>query len=388
MTKKSKGKTKYRTRKNLVLYNLGVGNTELLTSKMLYWQKKGIKIKIVCPKYVVPQFKKLIKNVSYIEIPYCKIARNKFILIFELLKRSFIACFFIPQIIKNADVIYSISSVLDALLVPFFIKLFKPKIIWTALFENKVTLQRPGNFLTRLLAYLFYQLSLFLLRKADKVFVISEELKLLLINKGFKKEKIVLTSNAVDALKIKKAIALRRHWCDGLFMGRIDEAKGVFDLVKICQLIVKKYPAFTLWIAGSGDKGTENKLIKKINAQKLKKNIKLLGYVSGFKKFRLLSNCKIFLFPSKSESFGVALLEAVCSGKMAVAYNLPAYKTIYLKNELIIAPLNNVNTFSKKVIDILNRKKFKNINGLKLLDSSQYKYSRIAQLEMDNFNKI
>jgi len=372
-------------KKTICVYNLGVGNTELLATKMLYWQKKGIKIKMVCPEYIVPSFKQLIKNVSYIKIPYCKIVRNKFILVFELVKRSFIACFFIPKITKNTDVLYSISSVLDALLVPFFIKISNKKIIWTALFENEVSMRKPGNFLIRLLAYLFYQISLLLLRKADKVFVISKELKLALVKRGFKKEKIILTGNAIDAVKIKKAIALKEYWCDGLFLGRIDRAKGVFDLVKICQLVIKKYPGFTLWIVGSGDQNTENKLIKKIKASKLSKNIKLLGYVSGFKKFRLLSNCKVFLFPSKSESFGVALLEAICSGIMAIAYDLPVYKTIYLNNELITVPLNDIDTFAKKAIHVLNRKKFQNISGLKLLNSPQYQYNRIAQLEMDNF---
>jgi len=373
------------TKKTVCIYNLGVGNTELLATKMLYWQKKGIKIKMVCPEYIVPSFKQLIKNVSYIKIPYCKIVRNKFILVFELVKQSFITCFFIPKITKNTDVLYSISSVLDALLVPFFIKISNKKIIWTALFENEVSMRKPGNFLIRLLAYLFYQISLLLLRKADKVFVISKELKLALVKRGFKKEKIILTGNAIDAVKIKKAIALKEYWCDGLFLGRIDRAKGVFDLVKICQLVIKKYPGFTLWIAGSGDQNTENKLIKKIKASKLSKNIKLLGYVSGFKKFRLLSNCKVFLFPSKSESFGVALLEAICSGIMAIAYDLPVYKTIYLNNELITVPLNDIDTFAKKAIHVLNRKKFQNISGLKLLNSPQYQYNRIAQLEMDNF---
>ncbi|PIS14952.1 hypothetical protein COT63_02560 [Candidatus Shapirobacteria bacterium CG09_land_8_20_14_0_10_38_17] len=374
-------------KKNICIYNLGVGNTELLVQKMLYWQKKEINIKMVCPEDIIPQFKKLIKDISYVKIPHCKIAKNKFVLVFELLKRSFTTCFFIPQITKDTDVLYSISSVLDVLLLPFFIKIFKSQITWTALFENKVYLCRPGNFFIRLLAFWFYQISLLLLRKADKIFVISPELKSFLINRGFKKEKIILTGNAVDRGKIKKAIALKKHWCDGLFLGRIDEAKGVFDLVKICQLVVKKYPDFILWITGSGDQNTKNKLVKKIKELKLGKNIKLLGYVSGFKKFRLLANCRVFLFPSKSESFGVALLEAICSGKIAIAYDLPAYKTIYLNNELITVPLNDINAFAKKVINVLNQKRFKNINGLKLLNSPQYQYDHLAQLEMDNFKK-
>ena len=374
-------------KKTVCIYNVGVGNTELLATKIAYWQKRGIKVKIVCPTAIVPQFKKLTKDITFITIPFCRIAKNKFILIGELLKRSLITVFFIPPIIKKTDVIYSISSVLDALLIPFLIKFFNRRIIWVAVFDNEVSMRRSGNFLIRLLAYLFYQLSCLLLRKADKIFVISEELKSALIKKGIKKERIVLTGNAVDAVKIKKAISIKEHWCDGLFLGRIDEAKGVFDLVKICQSVTKKYSDFTLWIAGSGDQSTEHKLVEKIKRAKLSKNIKLLGYVAGFKKFRLLANTNLFLFPSRRESFGVALLEAVCSGVKAVAYDLPAYKDIYRHNELITVSLGDISGFSKAVINLLDKKDFKNTNGLRLLNSPKYRYSRISQLELNSFIK-
>lgn len=374
-------------KKTICVYNIGIGNTELLAAKMQYWQKKGLKIKMVCPQFIVPQFKKIIKEVEYLEIPFCREVKSKFILIFELLKRSFIACFFIPQITKGTDVLYSISSVLDEVLVPFFIKLLKPKIIWAALFENEVKLIKPGNFFISLLAYLFYQASCLFLHKADKIFVISDELRSILLKKTFPKEKLILTGNAVEAVKIKKAISLKQRWCDGLFLGRIDEAKGIFDLIKICQNVVKKYPNFSLWIGGSGDQKTENKLKRIVNNLRLGQNIRFLGYVSGFRKFRLLANSKIFLFPSYSESFGVALLEAVCSGIKAVAYDLPIYKSIYLNDELMTVSIGDIDSFSKKVIHILDKKSFDNLNGLKLLELKKYRYDRIAQLELDNFNK-
>ena len=375
-------------KKTICIYNIGIGNTELLATKMRYWQKKGLKIKMVCPRSIVPQFKKLIKGVEYLEIPFCWEVKSKFVLIFELLKRSLVAGCLIPQIIRNTDFLYSISSVSDEVLLPFVIKLLNQKIIWVVLFENEVRLIRPGNFFISLLAYLFYQTSCLLLRKADKIFVISDELKSVLLKKGFAKEKLILTGNAVDSAKIKRAISLRQYWCDGLFMGRLDERKGVFDLIKICQNVTKKHPNFSLWIVGSGDQKTENKLKRMVNNLGLGQNIRFLGYVSGFRKFRLLANCKVFLFPSHSESFGVALLEAVCSGVKAVAYDLPTYKSIYLNDELSTVPIGDVRSFSQKVIELLGKKDFRNLNGLKLLESTKYRYNRIAQIELDNFNKL
>ncbi|KKQ97521.1 MAG: Glycosyltransferase, family 4 [Parcubacteria group bacterium GW2011_GWC2_39_11] len=372
--------------KTVSVYNIGVGNIELLAKKIGYWQNQGLKIKMTCPKYAVPKFKELIDGIEYIEIPFCRQVGNKFILIFEFLKRFLISCCFISQIAQT-DVLYSISSVLNEILLPFFVKLFNKKIVWVALFENEVPLKRPGNFLIRILAWIFYQISFLFLRTTDKIFAVSENLKLALIKKGFDIEKIVVTGNAIDRSEIEKAISQKEFWFDGLFVGRIEKAKGVFDLIKIGQGVVKEYPDFKLGIVGSGDIRIEEKLKRMTKDLGLEKNIKFFGYVSGPQKFRLLANSRIFLFPSHDESFGVALLEAVCSGIKTIAYDLPAYKNIYLNNELIAIPLGDIDSFSEKVISILNIKDFANPNGLKLLVSEEYSYERIAGLESDNFEK-
>ena len=312
--------------KTVCLYNIGVGNTDLLAKKMAFWQSQGLKVKMVCPEYAVPAFKELIYDIEYIKIPFCLPVSNKFVLIFELLKRSLVACFFIPEIAK-ADTLYSISSVLDELLLPFFIKIFDEKIAWVTLFENEVTLKRPGNIFVRILARTFYRISLLLLKKADRIFAVTEDLKTVLIRTGIPERKIVVTGNAVDRAEIEKAVSQREPRFDGLFLGRIEETKGVFDLIEICRRIAKEYPDFKLGIAGTGDVKTEKKLKKMVKDFGLEKNIEFLDYVSGPQKFKLLANSRIFLFPSLDESFGVALLEAVCSGIKTIAYDLPASKT-------------------------------------------------------------
>jgi len=369
------------------IYNIGIGNTDFLAKKISFWQEQNIKVKMVCPAFLIADFKKLVREVEYIGIPFCKTAKSKLVLVPELFKRSLLAILYIPGIIRNTDVIYSISSVLDELLLPFFIRIFSRKLTWTVLFENKVVFKKPGDLLIRVLAFAFYKISLLLLKKADKIFVISENLKIFLIEQGFQEKKLILTGNAIDKDQIKMALAQRQAWSDALFLGRISQDKGVFDLIKICQRVKQKYPDFSLWIVGSGDRATENKLKKTIAGLSLKKNIKLFGYVSGFQKFLFLTSCKIFVSLSHEESFGVAILEAVASGRKTIAYDLPAYKQIYLNNEITTVSVGDTKAFSEKVIELLDRKDFDNPAGLMLLNSEKYSYERISKLEMDNFKK-
>ena len=94
-----------------------------------------------------------------------------------------------------------------------------------------------------------------------------------------------------------------------------------------------------------------------------------------------------FLFLSLNESFGVALLEAVCCGLQAIAYDLPPYKNIYKNNEVAFFKENDFHSIAQKLIKILNQKPKENVSGKQLLN--QYRWDRIAKIEfkaMQNLN--
>jgi glycosyltransferase involved in cell wall biosynthesis len=94
----------------------------------------------------------------------------------------------------------------------------------------------------------------------------------------------------------------------------------------------------------------------------------------------------MFLSKSPSESFGIALLEAVSCGLPAFAYNLPAYQNIYKNNEVNFSKINDTNSVSKSILKTFQAKQFENKNGKKLL--GKYTWEKIAKTEYDAFKKI
>ncbi len=320
-----------------------------------------------------------IKNLSQI--------KSKIKFIFYSLKKNLESIFTITKYIKNYDVFYSLSSVLDLVITPFFAKIYYPKIIWTTVFDNIVPITDPGNKITRFLAWFFFQISLVLICKADLIFTISPELRQFLIDKHFDKNKIILTGNGIEIDLIKQA-KRKNYLYDALYIGRINETKGIFDMLKVLKQIKKKYPKFTLAIMGDGDKTTKNKFKKQIKLMKLESNIKYLGYISGIQKFNIIksSRCFWFLSVSQSESFGIALMEAVSCGIPAFTYNLPTFTKIYRNKEVIFSPIHCPNIVAKKVLNLFNSKKFSNPNGKKLL--GKYSWKNIAKIEIQAINKL
>lgn len=319
---------------------------------------------------------------GFVELRYTsKVPNTKFGFMFEMLKRNIWGLFCIPKVKNQYDLIYSPASVLDLLIFPYFLKKIDKRIKWAAVFDNIVPLRDPGDKLVRFLAWLFFRISLVLLKDADLVFAISPDLRAFLLARGFQKNKVAVTGNGLD-IDLLKLAKKEKDWdTDALYAGRLNETKGIYDLLEVLQIVKKTYPHFHLGIMGNGDTVTVQRFKQKIKKMKLGKNIQLLGYITGVKKFNIIksSRCFLFLSKSESESFGVALLEAVCLGLPAIAYDLPSYKNIYKNKEIFTFKIGDFPSVAKKISDIFREKKFTNNKGILL--QKKYSWKKIADME-------
>jgi len=286
----------------------------------------------------------------------------------------------------NYDVIYSPASVLDFLIIPYFVKIFNKKIVWASVFDNIVPLNDPGNKIIRFLGWFFFRASLILLKKADLIFVISEDLRYFLLKTGFPEKKIILTANGIDNELIRKTEAGGNFKIDAIFMGRINETKGIYDMLEVLDTVRKVYPNFQLAIMGDGDNTTKKQFRDRINKMDLKKNVQFLGFRSGLEKISILKNAKCFLFMSVRESFGVSLLEAVCCGLPAFAYDLPQLMKIYKNGEVDISPKGDYKLVARKIIKLFESGSFSNEKGKLLLD--KYSWERVAETEYNAIKNL
>lgn len=325
----------------------------------------------------------ILTGYKFIEFPNTKIITNKFQFIFEGLKRNFSALPYIQKFKGEFDIVYTKSSVLDLIIFPYFLRKADDRIKWLTVFDNTVKFSDPGKILVRLLSWVFFKISLIFLKKADIIFVISPDLKKYLMQRGFKEEKVIITGNGVEDELIRKAKVLPDCKIDALFIGRINEVKGVFDLLKVLASVKEKFPDFQLAVMGTGDTSTVQRFKDKIRDYGLSANVKFLGHIEGQEKFDIIKSSKTFLFPSYKESFGIALLEAACSGIKAFAYELEAYKNIYKNNEVLFLPLGEYKAMAMKIKKVFENDEFGNKNGELLL--SQYNWEKIAEIEYNSF---
>ena len=369
---------------------LDPANITPLLINIKYWQKHNCLITIVGNRLLKENIndKNIIKSFDYINLNENTKIDSKLKLVFIGIKRNLMLIRNIKKFTNKYSIIHSRSSVLDLIIFPYFLKIFDKKIKWTTVFDNVVPFTDPGNRFIRFLAWIFFLITVLLIKKADTIFVVNPDLKAFLIKHGFNSKKIIMTGNAVNSAALSTAKFDKKNIYDATFLGRINETKGIYDMLKVLQIIKKNIPNFKLALIGSGDNLSISQFKEKIKKYKLNRNVKLLGWISEKEKYSVLKSSKIFIFLSKSkcESFGIALLEAVCSGKPAFVYNLPIYKYIYKNNEINIFKIGDINSVAKAILETFMNKQFDNQNGKKLL--KKYSWENIAKIEYNAFKKL
>ena len=126
-----------------------------------------------------------------------------------------------------------------------------------------------------------------------------------------------------------------------LFVGRLEERKGVGDLIRACSLVKKDFPHFRLIITGPGIRlRLQYKTMAKI----------LLGDRAVFTHYVTFPDlpayyrtADIFCAPATGgESFGIILLEAMASCTPVVATDIPGYASVITHGQdgLLARPRN------------------------------------------------
>ncbi|WP_048048280.1 glycosyltransferase family 4 protein [Methanosarcina mazei] len=137
-----------------------------------------------------------------------------------------------------------------------------------------------------------------------------------------------------------------------LTVGRLVKLKGMDLLIKALPNIKELIPNIHLYIAGEGVQCEKLKsLAVRLNVQE---NITFLGFVSEDKIIKMLSSVDIFVTSSRSETFGIVVLEALAAGTPVIASNVGGIPQLLNNGEygLLVEP-ENPEDLSSAVIKLI-----------------------------------
>ncbi len=149
--------------------------------------------------------------------------------------------------------------------------------------------------------------------------------------------------NGVDVQRFERAVPIAR-WQDGrknlLFVGRLEERKGLIHLLKAYRILRKTGCDCRLLVVGSGPQEREAR--RYVMTRRLG-GVEFLGRVSDDEKAQLFRTADVYVSPATGrESFGIVLLEAMAAGTAIVCSDIHGYKGVVRRGEqaLLVPPAN------------------------------------------------
>lgn len=163
------------------------------------------------------------------------------------------------------------------------------------------------KYLKKWLALKIYQGAI--LRSAS-MFLATADIELISIRRLGLRQYVAIIPNGVDI-----RLAQKRNSSNGfktiLFLSRIHPKKGLLNLVAAWAIV--RRPGWKIVIAGGDEDGHRAKVEALIKAKGLESYFEFVGFVDGASKQTYFETSDIFVLPTYSENFGIAVAEALAN---------------------------------------------------------------------------
>lgn len=137
-----------------------------------------------------------------------------------------------------------------------------------------------------------------------------------------------------------------------LFLGRLRDVKGVFELIQALPAVAARFPSVHLVLGGDGD---PEPILTMAQALGVLPRVELAGWVEGEHKQQLLREAQVFVLPSYYEAQPVCILEAMAQGVPVVATAVGGVPDMCIaEQEAILVPAKNVAALEQALMRVLS----------------------------------
>jgi 1,2-diacylglycerol 3-alpha-glucosyltransferase len=160
--------------------------------------------------------------------------------------------------------------------------------------------------------------------------------------------KYIPTESECQNLKDRYTLKDKKTCC---FVGRISQEKNVVFLVNAFKKINQNVPESHLMLVGDGPETKNIKtLIKELD---LDQHITLTGYLPKEEVFTALTIADVMLFPSKTETQGLTVVESLQCGTPVVGLNYMGVKEVLQNEQGGVLTEESTEAYAKAAIELL-----------------------------------
>lgn len=244
---------------------------------------------------------------------------------------------------------------------------------------------------------IFTPLNALALRKFDYYIAISQEFKNMLIDRGFKEDRIFVVYNGIDLEDnlnyVSREEFLSRYNIDAKdkiiagIIARIDLVKDHETFIRGAKAVLEKRKDIIFLIAGTGK--DELRIKSMVKDLKIDENVYFLGYVE--EQYSFFNAIDINVLTSISESFPYAILEGARLKKPVISTNVGGIHNLIKSGENgYLIKVGDYEALADKLLYFMNNPQSLNIMGENLYKSVENRFSSksMAQSHYNIYEKI
>ena len=137
-----------------------------------------------------------------------------------------------------------------------------------------------------------------------------------------------------------------------LFVGTIEPRKNLHTLLRAFEQISRTRERRSQLVLAGAEGWLTDDFDRLVRASDFRERIRLTGYLSDEELRALYSSCKVFVYPSLYEGFGLPPLEAMACGAPVVASRIAAHEETLKDKARLIEPMDEP-ALAKAIIDLL-----------------------------------
>jgi len=332
----------------------------------------------------------------------------------HMIKRIINNALLISRIAKkeDANLIISPSEGNESVLTSYIASLFCSK-PWTAIFQPTKRLLQPSYSLDPLnplniLTHLNCKISASNLSLISKIGLgidlltllkVAEKTNILTVSNsvvedfGYMNPRInfitITPGNGIELNKFPTELPKNFDY-HAVFFARLIPEKGIFDLVGIWKLVVKKIPDAKLAICGISEE-TEivEKFLKEVRRYNLSNNIDFLGQQEYATLLNIVANSFLTVYPSYVDSFSLVTLESLACGTPVIAYNIPAIRHNFSTCKSVFrCTIGDKKNMADTVLQLLNYIERKTLAIEAKKFATSYDWDNVVKAEKEAYTQI
>ena len=194
-------------------------------------------------------------------------------------------------------------------------------------------------------------------RLADGVIAVSEPVRQWSIERlGLRPGNVRTVMHGIELATNEPPAPPATRVCIGT-IGRYEPRKGHETLIRAMVPILQRFPNAQLRIAGHDPWGHGEVFRRLITELRLEQHVELTGYMSDKQAF--FAEIDVFAFASRSEGFGIVLIEAMAAGKPAVVTDIaPLNEIIEPGRSGLVAAIDDPASFATALLSLFTDRNY------------------------------